>query len=104
MGRLDDQTTELMPLIKNALRYSVSTWNPRFMDKLYAGTNPVGVVTEMLITLLNANAHVYHVSPVLTLMEYSVSERLAKMLGMGEVCECRNASSTFMFVSRIQVY
>jgi glutamate decarboxylase len=51
------------------------------MDKLYAGTNPVGVITEMLIALLNTNSHVYHISPVLTLMEDCVSEKL----GMGEV-------------------
>jgi hypothetical protein len=55
------------------------------MDKLYAGTNPVGIVTEMLMTLLNANSHVYNVSPVLTLLETCVSEKLAKLLGMGEV-------------------
>lgn len=72
-------------MLRNILRYSVNTWNPGFMDKLYAGTNPVGIVTDMLISLLNANSHVYHVSPVLTLMEDCVSEKLAKLLGMGEV-------------------
>ncbi|RIA86864.1 pyridoxal phosphate-dependent transferase [Glomus cerebriforme] len=74
----------LMPLLQNVLRYSVNSWNPGFMDKLYAGTNPVGIITEMLIALLNANSHVYHVSPVLTLIENSVSEKLARLLGMGE--------------------
>jgi len=74
-----------MPLLQNVLRYSVNTWNPRFMDKLYAGTNPVGIISEMLIALLNANSHVYHVSPVLTLIECAVSAKLAKMLGLGEV-------------------
>ncbi|CAG8662260.1 15944_t:CDS:2, partial [Acaulospora morrowiae] len=59
----------LFPLIRNILCYSVNTWNPGFMDKLYAGTNPVGIISEMLITLLNANSHVYHVSPALTLIE-----------------------------------
>ena len=39
----------------------------------------------MLIALLNMNSHVYNVSPVLTLMEDCVSEKLAKLLGMGEV-------------------
>jgi len=72
-------------LLQNILRYSVNTWNPGFMDKLYAGTNPVGIITEMLMALLNANSHVYHVSPVLTLMENCVSEELAKLLGMSEV-------------------
>ena len=44
-----------MPLLQNTLRYSVNTWNSGFMDKLYAGTNPVGVITEILIAL---NLHV----------------------------------------------
>ncbi|KAG9299605.1 hypothetical protein G9A89_020776 [Geosiphon pyriformis] len=76
----------LIPLLRNILLYSVNTWNPRFLDKLYAGTNPVGIISEMLISLLNANSHVYNVSPVLTLMEYRVSEKLGKLLGMGEKC------------------
>ena len=42
-----------MPLLQNTLRY----------------TNPVEVITEILTALLNANLHVYHVSPVLTLIE-----------------------------------
>ncbi|RHZ75738.1 hypothetical protein Glove_209g169 [Diversispora epigaea] len=74
----------LIPLIQNILHYSVNTWNPGFMDKLYASTNPVGIISEMLITLLNANSHVYHVSPVLTIIENVVSKKLAKLLGMGE--------------------
>ncbi|CAG8620846.1 14253_t:CDS:2, partial [Acaulospora colombiana] len=74
----------LIPLIRNVLSYSVNTWNPGFMDKLYAGTNPVGVISEMLVTLLNANSHVYHVSPALTLIENAVSKSLAKLFGMGE--------------------
>ncbi|CAG8545401.1 6951_t:CDS:2 [Diversispora eburnea] len=75
----------LIPLIQNILHYSVNTWNPGFMDKLYAGTNPVGIISEMLITLLNANSHVYHVSPALTIIENTVSKELAKLLGMGGI-------------------
>lgn len=75
----------LIPLIQNILSYSVNTWNPGFLDKLYASTNPVGIISEMLITLLNANSHVYHVSPALTTIENVVSKRLAQLLGMGEV-------------------
>ena len=41
-----------MPLLQNTLRYSVDTWNSGFMDKLYAGTNPVGIITEILTALL----------------------------------------------------
>ena len=67
------------------MQYSVNTWNPCFMDKLYAGTNPVGIISEMLITILNANAHVYRVSPVFTLIERIIAARIGRMLKMGEV-------------------
>jgi glutamate decarboxylase len=72
-------------LIKSTLEYSVNSWNPRFMDKLYAGTNPIGVISELLLAVLNSNAHVYHVSPVLTLMEIEVTKAVGQLLGMGEV-------------------
>ncbi|CAG8733073.1 9050_t:CDS:2, partial [Racocetra persica] len=74
----------LMPLIQDILKYSVNTWHPGFLGKLYAGTNPVGIISEMVISLLNANSHVYDVSPALTMIENTVSQNLAKLLGMGE--------------------
>lgn len=55
------------------------------MDKLYAGTNPIGVISELLLAVLNSNAHVYHVSPVLTLMEIEVTKAVGKLFNMGEV-------------------
>ncbi|CAO3688914.1 unnamed protein product [Umbelopsis ramanniana] len=69
--------------IKETLKYSVNGWNPRFMDKLYAGTNPIGVISELLIATLNSNVHVYHVSPVLTMMEIHVTRAVGQLLGMG---------------------
>lgn len=72
-------------LIKSTLEYSVNAWNPRFMDKLYAGTNPIGVISELLMAVLNSNTHVYHVSPVLTLMEIEVTKAVGKLLNKGEV-------------------
>ncbi|ORX58875.1 PLP-dependent transferase [Hesseltinella vesiculosa] len=71
-------------LIKDTLRYSVNTWNPRFLDKLYAGTNPIGVIAELVLAVLNNNGHVYHCSPVVSLMEVQVTRATARLLGMGE--------------------
>ncbi|KAI9299802.1 pyridoxal phosphate-dependent transferase, partial [Cunninghamella echinulata] len=76
-----DDTFEL---IKDTLKYSVNTWNPRFMDKLYASTNPIGVISELILAVLNANAHVYHCSPVLSLMEVEVTKATARLLNMNE--------------------
>jgi glutamate decarboxylase len=72
-------------LIKSTMQYSVNSWNPRFMDKLYAGTNPIGVVSELLLAVMNSNTHVYHVSPVFTLMEIEVTKAVGQLLNMGQV-------------------
>ncbi|KAL9553697.1 hypothetical protein MBANPS3_003174 [Mucor bainieri] len=91
-------------LIKSTLKYSVNSWNPRFMDKLYAGTNPIGVISELLLAVLNSNVHVYHVSPVFTLMEIEVTRAVGRLLNMGEnsgglLCPGGSASNLLALVT-----
>ncbi|KAF9427687.1 hypothetical protein BGZ94_004397 [Podila epigama] len=71
----------IFPTITQTLRYSVNTFSPRFMDKLYAGSNPIGVMSELLLSGLNGNSHVYHVSPVFTMMEIHVTRAVARLFG-----------------------
>ncbi|KAF9188684.1 hypothetical protein BGZ50_001195 [Haplosporangium sp. Z 11] len=71
----------IFPTITQTLKYSVNTFSPRFMDKLYAGSSPIGVLAELLLAGLNGNSHVYHVSPVFTLMEIHVTRALARLFG-----------------------
>ncbi|KAI1295697.1 hypothetical protein EDD11_007858 [Mortierella claussenii] len=71
----------IFPTISQTLQHSVNTFSPRFMDKLYAGTSPIGVLAELLLAGLNGNSHVYHVSPVFTLMEIHVTRALARLFG-----------------------
>lgn len=40
---------------KEILEYSVNTWDQGFLDKLSASTNAVGVASELLLSVLNAN-------------------------------------------------
>ncbi|OZJ03045.1 hypothetical protein BZG36_03710 [Bifiguratus adelaidae] len=77
-------TEGALNVVQQVLKYSVQSLNPRFMDKLYAGSNPIGIVSELLIALLNTNSHVYHVSPVFTLMEMEVTKAVGQLLGMGK--------------------
>ncbi|KAI8992262.1 pyridoxal phosphate-dependent transferase [Pilobolus umbonatus] len=91
-------------LIQSTLQYSVNSWNPRFMDKLYAGTNPIGVIAELLLAVLNSNGHVYHVSPVLTLMEIEVTKATGKLLNMGKnagglLCPGGSASNSLAMIT-----
>ncbi|KAG0206433.1 hypothetical protein BGX28_002105 [Mortierella sp. GBA30] len=71
----------IFPTITQTLQHSVNTFSPRFMDKLYAGSSPIGVLAELLLAGLNGNSHVYHVSPVFTLMEVHVTRALARLFG-----------------------
>ena len=45
----------LLDLVERTLHYSVNTWDQGFMDKLYASTNPVGVISELVLGVLNTN-------------------------------------------------
>lgn len=77
----------LLGILSRTLQYSANTWHPGFMDKLFASTNPIGVVAELLLAVLNTNGHVFHVSPVLTLMELHTSRAMAGLFGYrGEHC------------------
>ncbi|KAF2737943.1 PLP-dependent transferase [Polyplosphaeria fusca] len=71
----------LLELVSKTLKYSVNTWNQGFMDKLYSSTNAIGLVSDLLLATLNTNAHVYQVSPVLTLVEKRTTRFLAELFG-----------------------
>ncbi|ORY22432.1 pyridoxal phosphate-dependent transferase [Naematelia encephala] len=71
----------LAEVVQKVLTYSVNTWDEGFMDKLYASTNAIGVVSELLLAVLNTNVHVYQVSPALTMIEKYTARRLATLFG-----------------------
>lgn len=64
------------------LQHSVVTWHSAFLEKLYAGTNPVGVASDLLLSVLNTNSHVFTASPALTTIERYISRRYANMFGL----------------------
>ncbi|KAK9364796.1 pyridoxal phosphate-dependent transferase [Lipomyces kononenkoae] len=72
---------EFLEVLDEILRHSVVTWHPGFMDKLYASTNPVGVATDLLLSILNTNSYIYSVAPVLTLIEKKTSHEYAELFG-----------------------
>lgn len=71
----------LLHTIQQLLRYSVNTWDQGFLDKLYASTNAVGVISELVLAVLNTNLHVYQVSPALTVIEKHTARSLARLFG-----------------------
>lgn len=72
----------LLEVVEKVLKYSVNTWDQGFLDKLYASTNAVGVVAELILAVLNTNLHVYQVSPALTLIEKTTTRHLASLFGL----------------------
>lgn len=71
----------LISAVENVLKYSVNTWDRGFMDKLFASTNAVGVISELVLAVLNTNVHVFKVSPALTIIEKTTAKTFAKLFG-----------------------
>lgn len=89
MGKVDvalneepDSAAALREAVDATLKYSVATAHPRFTERLYAGTTPIGVLSEMLATVLNTNNHTYSVAPVFSLMEDSLLRGCRQLLGL----------------------
>lgn len=75
---------ECMETIRTTMKYSLKTMHPLFMDKLYAGSDPIGQVAEYIVAVLNTNCHVYHVSPVFSVMEVECIKLFGKKFGFKE--------------------
>lgn len=45
----------LLDTIEKVLKYSVNTWDQGFMDKLFASNTPVGVISDLVLSVLNTN-------------------------------------------------
>lgn len=71
-----------LDFVEKVLQYSVNTWDQGFMDKLYASTDAAGVASELILSVLNTNLHVYQVSPALTIIEKTTTRRLANLFGL----------------------
>ncbi|EFX04157.1 pyridoxal phosphate-dependent decarboxylase [Grosmannia clavigera kw1407] len=97
----------LLETVKRVLDLSVNTWDQGFLDKLYASTTPVGVVAELVLSVLNTNVHVFQVSPALTVIEKTTARALARRFGFmgpragGITCAGGSASNfTSLIVAR----
>ncbi|KAI0397985.1 glutamate decarboxylase [Xylariaceae sp. FL0594] len=97
----------LLDVVADVLRYSVNTWDQGFLDKLYSSTNAVGVISEMLLAVLNTNVHIYHTSPSLTVVEKTTARALASLFGLvgpragGVTCQGGSSSNlTSLIIAR----
>jgi glutamate/tyrosine decarboxylase-like PLP-dependent enzyme len=67
--------------VRSVLEWSVRSGHPMFLDKLYAGTDAVGVMGEMLISVINANVHTFKSAPVLTMIERECVREMGALVG-----------------------
>ncbi|KAL9030577.1 MAG: hypothetical protein Q9196_001309, partial [Gyalolechia fulgens] len=72
----------LLQLTEKILQYSVNTWDQGFMAKLYASTDAPGVASDLILSVLNTNLHVYDASPALTIIEKATGHALASLFGL----------------------
>lgn len=79
---------QLWEIIDKVLAYSVNTWNPGFLDKLYASNNPIGVISDIILSVLNTNSHVYTVSPVLSVLENYIGKKYASLFFTDNLRTC----------------
>ncbi|KAL8907482.1 MAG: hypothetical protein Q9207_001386 [Kuettlingeria erythrocarpa] len=71
-----------LQVVGKVLQYSVNTWDQGFMPKLYASTDAPGVASELIVSVLNTNLHVYDASPALTIIEKATTCALASLFGL----------------------
>ena len=74
----------LIEAIKLVFDNSVNPWTGRFLDKLYAAPTPVGIAADLVLSAVNANAHVMSASPVLSLAEERCVQGLCDVFGFTE--------------------
>ncbi|KAG9434168.1 cysteine sulfinic acid decarboxylase [Apis mellifera carnica] len=70
---------DLLEIATKVFKYSVKTGHPYFMNQLFSGLDPYGLVGQWLTDILNSSVYTYEVAPVLTLMENTVIKKLLSM-------------------------
>jgi glutamate/tyrosine decarboxylase-like PLP-dependent enzyme len=66
---------------QEALHYSVRTSHPRFMNQLFAGSEPSGQVAELLTSVINNSVHTYGAAPLATVVEKHLIKHVGRLAG-----------------------
>ena len=70
--------------IDNFLRQCVKTNRPEFMNPLWGGLNIAGFAGEVIAALTNQSMYTYELSPIATLIEKAIIERMMEIVGYSE--------------------
>ncbi len=71
-------------ILEAAARYTPDVQAPIYLGYFYSAPDPVGLVGDFLISLLNTNVHAYEASPFFSLAEIETVRALSRVVGYGE--------------------
>jgi len=101
LGQVKDLSeNDLIQIIEKVIEYTPNIWSPYHLNYLYSSPDPVGLIADWLVSLVNSNVHAYEASPVFALAEIEVIRALAEIAGYGPDSDgifCPGSSSSNMF-------
>jgi glutamate/tyrosine decarboxylase-like PLP-dependent enzyme len=74
---------DLERILTDVVKYTPNIWSPTSLNYLYSSPDPLGLIGDWLVSLLNSNVHAYEASPVFALAEIEVVKALANAVGYG---------------------
>lgn len=84
-----DSDDKLLDVVRQVITYSVKIGHPFFLNQLYSGVDPYGLIGQWLTDALNPSVYAYEDCPVFTVMEAFVLEELRRIVGF------KNGDGTF---------
>ncbi len=72
---------ELLKAVENYLIFSVKTSHKQFFNQLFGGYNLPSIIGEMTAGITNTSMYTYEMSPVATLMELELVEKMCNYIG-----------------------
>lgn len=80
---LNKETSDdnLLKICQDIIKYSVKTGNPHFFNQLWSGLDDYSLGGAWLTEVLNTSVYTYEVSPVFTLMEKTLIEKMLNLIG-----------------------
>ncbi len=107
LGKIDKELEKILDLV---IRYTPDLWSCNYSGYLYSSPDPVGLIGDWLVSLLNTNIHAYEASPILTLVEIELIKAFAECIGYGQssdgiFCPGGSYSNMFaMYLARERLY
>ncbi|MDC1068719.1 pyridoxal-dependent decarboxylase [Candidatus Kapabacteria bacterium] len=86
----ENSLEELIPFFEKYLDYSVKTSGKQFHNQLFAGYSAPALAAEFVTSTINGSNYTYEVSPLGTLMETELINKMASIVGF------EKASGTFL--------